>query len=611
MITLQSQVDSLRLSKRTAEDRATHLDGALKDYVQQIRKMKDEHAQELHEVIFAKTKQWGKMKHGLETKIANLDQQFLMADAENAALLRSLQERGNMIVQINEEKSQAEAESGFLKGKIESCEKEINSLKYELHVASKELEIRTEEKNMAVKSADVANKQNLEGAKKINKLEAECQRLRGLVRKKLPGPAALAQMRSEVETLMTREYGDVGARRSPSKPSSTHCQLPEVHFDSQKDKEFLMDRLLAMEEEMKMLKEALAKRNNELQLSRNECAKTTSKLQSLEAQLHSHTNTKNLAKAKLVSTTQSIGTMSDDRKSEVSQVELMDDFLEMEKLAHLSSETNESVTHPDNVDVKSQESHSVNEDLAMAISQIKTFVLSIGNEIRAIRASSTDIDGLIEKIEKFSIAINDSLQGNRSLTQFVMELAHILSLANKFKLSIVVINSNDGEINCSDCVDKIALPENKERYANGCLGIPDSLYTEVSPKRNSALEMEKIRTCSASDEFKELRMEKERLTENLEDTKSQLFQAEQLLEELKSQLVASEGSNSLLQTQLKCMAGSYRSLEEHANELEKEIDILRDKTKALELDIQEEKPSNQRTMETCNHLQEQLKRFAT
>ena len=43
---------------------------------------------------------------------------------------------------------------------------------------------------MSVRSAEVANKQHLEGVNKIVKLEAECQRLRG-VRKKWPSPRTL------------------------------------------------------------------------------------------------------------------------------------------------------------------------------------------------------------------------------------------------------------------------------------------------------------------------------------------------------------------------------------------------------------------------------------
>ncbi|XP_028075955.1 uncharacterized protein LOC114278152 [Camellia sinensis] len=80
---------------------------------------------------------------------------------------------------------------------------------------------RSEEKNMCVRSAEVANKQHLEGVKKIAKLEAECQRLRGLVRKKLPSPAALAQMKLEVENL-GRDYGETRVRRSLLKPPSPH-----------------------------------------------------------------------------------------------------------------------------------------------------------------------------------------------------------------------------------------------------------------------------------------------------------------------------------------------------------------------------------------------------
>ncbi|GFS35968.1 filament-like protein [Actinidia rufa] len=331
----------------------------------------------------------------LEAKIGNLGQELLRSEAENAALSRSLQERSNMLVKIREEKSQAEEEIELLKSNMASCEKEINSLKYELHIVAKELEIRNEEKNMSVRSADVANKQHLEGVRKIAKLEAECQRLRGLVRKKLPGPAALAQMKLEVESL-DRDYGETRVRRSPVKPPSPHLfQLPEFSLDNvqkfQKDNEFLTERLLAMEEETKMLKEALAKRNSEVQASRNICAKTVSKLQSLESQLQANNQQTSPSKPILQIPTEasfsqnagslpSLTSLSEDGKddegscggswattliSEVShcqkqkniekskkaenanRVELMDDFLEMEKMANLSNESNGAISDPD------------------------------------------------------------------------------------------------------------------------------------------------------------------------------------------------------------------------------------------------------------------------
>ncbi|KAM7257019.1 hypothetical protein ACFE04_012760 [Oxalis oulophora] len=358
-LALKNHLETVTLSKLTVEDRASHLDGALKECMRQIRNLKEENEQKLQELALTKNKQIDKLRHELEARISNLDQELLHSAAENAALSRSLQDRSNMLLRISEEKSQAEGEIEHLRGTIESCEREINSLKYELHISSKELEIRNEEKNMSVKSADVANKQHMEGMKKIAKLEAECQRLRGLVRKKLPGPAALAQMKHEVDN-WGRDNGDK-IRRSPSKPSSPHLPpVTEFAMDSvqkfHKENEFLTERLLAMEEETKMLKEALAKRNTELQASRNLCAKTVSKLQNLEAQMQLKSSPKSaegflsqngshppsvtsVSEDDASSYTESTGLISEksNKASNTKHLELMDDFLEMEKLAFLSN----------------------------------------------------------------------------------------------------------------------------------------------------------------------------------------------------------------------------------------------------------------------------------
>ncbi|ONK71657.1 uncharacterized protein A4U43_C04F10990 [Asparagus officinalis] len=389
-LTLKQQLESVTLLKLTVEDRASHLDGALKECMKQVRSVKEEGEQKLHDVVFAKTKQWEKAKAELEAKIIGSEQELLKSSAEIAALSRTLQERSNMLMKISDEKSQADAEIEVMKNDIQSCEREINSLKYELHVVAKELEIRNEEKNMSMRSAEVANKQHLEDVKKITKLEAECQRLRGLVRKKLPGPAALAQMKLEVESL-GRDYGETRLRRSPARSSSPHHVSPsdfalENMHQCRKENEFLTARLLTMEEEMKMLKEALSKRNSELQASRNMCAKTSNKLRSIESHLLVMNQQKSPTKSiteipvEIESKPPSLTSMSEDgiddegscseswatalmselsqfkkeknvdssKKSENSnQLELMDDFLEMERLACQSTEANGSITVSD------------------------------------------------------------------------------------------------------------------------------------------------------------------------------------------------------------------------------------------------------------------------
>ncbi|KAF1002862.1 filament-like plant protein [Apium graveolens] len=69
--------------------------------------------------------------------------------------------------------------------KLKSLEKENAALKLELVYLSEELEIRTIERDLSTQAAEMASKQQLESIKKVAKLEAECRRLQVGVRKSL------------------------------------------------------------------------------------------------------------------------------------------------------------------------------------------------------------------------------------------------------------------------------------------------------------------------------------------------------------------------------------------------------------------------------------------
>ncbi|KAK7382964.1 hypothetical protein VNO78_28629 [Psophocarpus tetragonolobus] len=804
-LALKNHLESVTLAKLTAEDQASQLDGALKECMRQIRNLKEEHEQKIQEVTLIKTKQLDKIKGELEAKIGNFEQELLRSAADNAALSRSLQERSNMIVNLSEEKAQAEAEIELLKGNIESCEREINSLKYELHVISKELEIRNEEKNMSMRSAEAANKQHMEGVKKIAKLEAECQRLRGLVRKKLPGPAALAQMKLEVESL-GREYGETRLRKSPVKPVNSHLSpLPGFSPDNaqkcHKDNEFLTDRLLAIEEETKMLKEALAKRNSELQASRSMFAKTLSKLQILEAQVQTSNQQRGSPKSIIhvnhesiysqnASTAPSLISLSEDGNDDVAscaeswstailselaqlpkehntegfsksdatkKLELMDDFLEVEKLARLSNDSsevfvtsnnirNETVTNDvsevssekdvpsnsketsepnplpskvssaeefsasdpqsdvpslslvelqsrilavfesmakdadmgkilkvikhileDACDTSIQDSVSailhddkpsdttcdkqgnaeddalnaekeiissqqtkeymqITSDLEAAISQIHDFVLFLSKEAMTAHDISSDREGISQKMEEFSVTFNKVTSNEASLLQFVLDLSNVLAKASEFRFNILGYKGTEAESNSPDCIDKIALPENRlvqdnssgERYQNGHSHILNPCSDpEVPDDGNlaSGYESNAVSQKFSMEEFEELKLEKEKavadlskFAENLEMTKSRLLETEQHLAEVKSQLASAQRSNSLAETQLKCVTESYRSIEARAKEFETELNHLQMKTETLESELEDEKRAHEASLAKCRELEEQLQR---
>jgi predicted nucleic acid-binding Zn-ribbon protein len=98
---LKNHLESVTLAKLTAEDRASHLDGALKECMRQIRNLKEEHEQKLQEVVVTRTKQWDKIKLELEAKIGNFEQELRRSASDNAALSRSLHERSNILIKIS------------------------------------------------------------------------------------------------------------------------------------------------------------------------------------------------------------------------------------------------------------------------------------------------------------------------------------------------------------------------------------------------------------------------------------------------------------------------------------------------------------------------------
>lgn len=302
----------------------SHLDGALKECMRQLRHVREEQETKVHEAVVRKTREFERVRAELEAKLADTGRQLLETSAHNAAMSGALQERAKALAELTEARNRAEAENKVLLVRVEAADKENAGLKYEVHVLNKEMEIRNEERDYSKKAADIANKQQLDNVKKVAKLEAECQRLRLLVRKRLPGPAALAQMKAEVDALGWPEDGprtDGGGRRrkslGPQQGSRNPHSSPAAAESQQQqhDGGALADRMYGLEEENTLLKEALARRNEELQSARLMCARTATKLSSAEDQVDSlrgsssssSTNLKGLAQGGVVSSNNNRG----------------------------------------------------------------------------------------------------------------------------------------------------------------------------------------------------------------------------------------------------------------------------------------------------------------
>ncbi|XP_057416646.1 filament-like plant protein 3 [Lotus japonicus] len=161
VVSLKQQLDASRQKNSILEDRVSHLDGALKECMRQLRQARESLDQKFHEAAANNSHDWESKRSELEGKVAELEAQLQASKADaSAASIRS-----------------------DLHQKLEAVEKENLGLKLELQSRLEELEFRIVERDLSAQAAETASKQHLESVKKVAKLEAECRRLKATSRK--------------------------------------------------------------------------------------------------------------------------------------------------------------------------------------------------------------------------------------------------------------------------------------------------------------------------------------------------------------------------------------------------------------------------------------------
>ncbi|XVF17653.1 hypothetical protein REPUB_Repub10bG0141600 [Reevesia pubescens] len=372
-VSIKQELGEALQQRVASEERLIHLDAALKECMQQLRFVREEQERRIHDAVMKTSKEFENSQKILEEQLAETSKRLTKLGVENTNLSKALLAKEKVIDDLNKQRAQMETDFNALMTRLESTEKDNASMKYEVRVLEKELEIRNEEREFNRRTAEASHKQHLESVKKIAKLESECQRLRLLVRKRLPGPAALAKMKNEVE-MLGRDSVEMRRKLNPSPTGPGLDFAGENYSDSpSKRVNILIEQLGAMEEENKALKEAFDKKTSELQLSRVMYARTASKLSEVESQIEessksqaNNESTRNIAIPHEISLGSVSDVGSDDkascaeswasaliselenfrngqlRKSSSrnivgsSEMNLMDDFVEMEKLALVS-----------------------------------------------------------------------------------------------------------------------------------------------------------------------------------------------------------------------------------------------------------------------------------
>ncbi|GMH13491.1 hypothetical protein Nepgr_015332 [Nepenthes gracilis] len=284
---LRQELDKALQQGVTAEERLAHLDAALKDCMQQIDSLRQDQDERICDAITKASLDFDKEHKKIEGKLTEANKRLANLAAENTHLTKALLCKEKLIEDLDQRKSQVEAEFETIMARLDSMEKENTFLKYECCLLEKELEIRNEEREYSRRSSAALNKQYLESVKEITRLEAECQQLRMLVRKRLQGPAASLNTKKDISTQVKDHASTMRRRTTPTSAGLVTRGADQANSQEIPSKKigFLVEQLCAIEEENKTLKEILTLRDNELHSSTVKCARTISRLAEVEAQL--------------------------------------------------------------------------------------------------------------------------------------------------------------------------------------------------------------------------------------------------------------------------------------------------------------------------------------
>lgn len=314
---LKQELEKAIKQEEASNARLTQLNSALKDSMQQLNLIKGGHEKAIHEAIMKTSTEFQKAQKKLEEKLAEQNKKLSSLTVENNHLVKVLIMKETVIEDLAKRNFQAEEEFNRLMAKMDALEKEKAFLVYELRVLEKELEFNRQ-------STDKSHKLYMEGVNKISKLESDCQRLRILMRKRLPGPAALAKMKNEVEIL--RKKSNLG-NNNPS---------PEMNL--------LMEQLHEMEEENNTLRRNLARNVDSRTVQDNlemvkYCHHDGSKDLSPKSSFGFGSDESNSSESWALALIGELENFRNDKNCRrLSDLSLMDDFVEMEKLAIVSVE---------------------------------------------------------------------------------------------------------------------------------------------------------------------------------------------------------------------------------------------------------------------------------
>ncbi|XP_021857042.1 filament-like plant protein isoform X2 [Spinacia oleracea] len=419
-----------------------------------------------------------------------------------------------------------------LRRRVDFLEDENIVIRQELQSLSEELEVMTIERDLSTEAAETASKQHLESIKKLARLEAECRKLKSL---------------SRVSSL-----SNCNERKSTTTTAAASCA--ESLTDSQSD--------------------------GAEQLSISECDSRKmngSWASALISELDQFKSEKNMNSSSL-------------------DINLMDDFLEMERLAALPDSGPQ--VHSDKIPEKADRSLRI--EFEEIICKLEAEKAELGMKLARTQSCFEESQvQLIETQMKFE-QLERELNGANEGENFYKAL--FIQFEREANLMSSQLKSVREELEREQALS--------EQNSASCKDLENELK-----KKEEELEIQQ-QDAMCSDELRLKDMALEKMQNNLEKSKAQLNQAEKKLEEANEEKKSLKSELDSVRLELQTKSSQIESLNEHLQKeilnehVQKELSEANEEKKSLksELDsVRLELQTKSTQIESLNeHLQKEI-----
>ncbi|KAF8107652.1 hypothetical protein N665_0118s0020 [Sinapis alba] len=255
---LKQQLDASVSKVSALEDRNTHLDSALKECVRQLWQGREEQNQKIEEAVNKKCTEWEATKSELESQIEELQARLQTGKQEDATTA-----------------------SASANPKLEALEKENSALKLQLLSKTEEVKIRTLERDLSTQAAESASKQQLEGIKKLTKLEAECRKLRVMVQRSVKSNEIKSSVDNQSDYSGRISFSDNEVQSPTQRSVGKTSMAPPVDIGLMDD--FLeMEKLASMPHSKRGRKQSESKPDGEARQLKHELETSLYRISELE-----------------------------------------------------------------------------------------------------------------------------------------------------------------------------------------------------------------------------------------------------------------------------------------------------------------------------------------